>query len=125
MAEVNLFFCFCVVHLSCSDFNSENGFIKDSVSDVFDLALKAELSIERIFDTDWQSLVEGMWPKDRVLKSGDDNAETVESQRAGKSELSNLQKKTKMSEIQRFFGPLNVHRSRRIDYLTFYFRRNE
>lgn len=53
MTEVDLFFCLCVVHLSCSDFDAEDGFIKDSVSYVFDLALKAELSIEGIFDTDW------------------------------------------------------------------------
>lgn len=125
MTEVYLFLCLCVVHLSGPDFDAEDGFIKDTVSDVFDLALKAKLSIEGIFDTNWQSFVEGMRSEDWIFKGWSDNAETVESQRAGKGKLSNLQKKLKMSEIQRFFRPLNVHRSRRIDQLTFDLWRNE
>lgn len=58
MTEVYLFFCFCVVHLSCPDFDAEDGFVQDSVSDVLDLALKAKLSIEGIFDANWQPFVE-------------------------------------------------------------------
>ena len=68
MTEVDLLFSLCVVHLSGSDFDAEDGFIKDTVSDVFDLALKAELSIERIFDTDWQSFVERMRSEDWIFK---------------------------------------------------------
>lgn len=68
MTEVDLFLCLCVVHLSGPDFDAEDGFIKDTVSDVFDLALKAKLSIEGIFDTDWQSFVEGMRSEDWIFK---------------------------------------------------------
>lgn len=68
MAEVYLLFCLCVVHFPCSDLYAEDGFVEDSVSDVFHLALKTELSIEGIFDTNWEAFMEGMQSEDWILE---------------------------------------------------------
>lgn len=64
-----MIFCFRVVHFSGSNFDAEDGFVQNSISDVFDFTLKAKLSIKGIFDANWQPFEEGMRPEDRIFKS--------------------------------------------------------